>query len=86
MMFEKLGVIVAVLLLAWFIWELEFRETFQASRKLRKSLEDLVDRANNGNESAKHKCDNSCYVNKGMALCEDGVNLKTRYSVAYDLI
>lgn len=85
-MFEKLGVIVIVLLLTWFIWELEFRETFQANHRLRKSLEHLVDRANNGNESAQHKCDNSCYINKRMVLCDDGINLKTHYSVAYDLI
>ena len=81
-MFEKLGVIAVILLLVWFIWELEFRD----ARKLRKSLEDLVDRANNGSESAQHKCDNSCYVNKGMVLCNDGINVKCYYSVAYKLL
>ena len=85
-MFEKLFLVALAILLAWFICELEFRETFQANRKLRRSLEDLVDRANNGDKSAQHKCDNSCYVNKGMVLCNDGINVKCYYSVAYKLL
>ena len=85
-MYEKMGIIAVVLLLAWFMWVLEFRKTFQAHRKLIKSLEGLASRANNGNKSAQYKCTNNCYINKRMVLCDDGVNVKTHYSVAYALL
>ncbi|OIP66552.1 MAG: hypothetical protein COV32_00540 [Candidatus Yonathbacteria bacterium CG10_big_fil_rev_8_21_14_0_10_43_136] len=85
-MFEELGVALITILLAWFIWYLEFGKTFKANYRLRKKMRDLVKRANNGDKSAQRKCDNSCYVNKRVVHCENKVNMKTHYSVSYKVL
>lgn len=46
-------------------------------------LKDLVLRANNGDEAARRVCDENGLINKGMVLCEDGINVRSTYSLPY---
>lgn len=89
-MFEKIGLILLVgcILLVVIVVLLEIstktREWVlydKAERQTRQSLQLLIDRANSGNEGARLACDNNGLINKGMALCEDGINVRSTYSL-----
>lgn len=83
-MFETgvLLVILAIFLKIWpWFWERILYN--KDERRLRKELGKLIDRANNGNKAAQIACDNNGLINKGMVLCEDGVNVRSTYSLPY---
>ncbi|MFZ2303653.1 MAG: hypothetical protein WAV98_02585 [Minisyncoccia bacterium] len=46
-----------------------------------RKLTELCERANKGNIGAQSECESDYRVKKGMVLCEDGVNVKSTYSV-----
>lgn len=82
-MFEKIGFILLGLAFFMMIWPWLRERIYydKDERRLRKSLRPLIDRANEGNETARSVCDNNGLINKGMALCEDGVKVKSTYSL-----
>lgn len=58
-------------------WVLYDKET----RLTRHYFQLLIDRANSGNETARIACDNNGLINKGIAVCEDGVKVRSLYSL-----
>lgn len=72
--------ILAIFLKIWpWLWERILYD--KNERRLRKELRPLIDKANNGNKAAQIACDNNGLINKGMALCEDGINVRSTYSL-----
>jgi len=52
-------------------------ELLKEYRKMR----ELCDLANSGHKGARLQCEHNPLINKGMRLCEDGVNVESTYSV-----
>ncbi len=82
-MYEKIGFSLIGLWVLLLIWPLirEWVLYDKSTRQNRQRLQLLINRANKGNEAARNACDNNGLINKGMVLCEDGVNLRSTYSL-----
>lgn len=82
-MFEKIGFVflgIAVFLMIY-PWLIERIIYDKDERLLRKHLRLFIDKANKGNKAAQSICDRNGLINKGMALCKDGVNMRSTYSL-----
>ncbi|HBH71441.1 MAG: hypothetical protein UU88_C0001G0046 [Parcubacteria group bacterium GW2011_GWC1_42_11] len=71
-----------VLLMIW-PWLMELILYDKTTRQTRQRLQLLIKRANNGNDAARRACDRNGLINKGMVLCEDGINVKSVYSLPH---